>query len=191
MRDTQDHSFWLNDIAVGQAVNLSDQQSLLDFIEDENDITIDNEYLIDNIRRVHIPNINLVYVILEVSSPEEELWIVVKLIDDTISYGIYFIADDFQSGDRDDMMESEDWMFPDGVDGDYAPAFFLDDEEYLMKPIGILIGESSGEPTMIAEYACNDPDNTNDQAFIIEMGIGGLIKLFVGCEINSEEIQVI
>jgi len=203
--------FLLKDVLVGQVITLSDTQAMGGFLENKDDSTVFDSFQITDIKKMPVDRVpGLTYVFIDavnVEDGEDEILVVSKILDNALETRVYFMAGDFTPGDRDDMMENEDWMFPDGKSGDYTDSVSLfisdgeteeDAKEYIFvkKALGILHGsavDSVGEslPVMFCEYMCGGSYSQNNEAMITEEVTGGLIKLYYGAMVEQEKLEII
>jgi hypothetical protein len=207
MYNEPDVNFWLR-LQVGDFVNLSDEQALDDSIKEgstEEIVSIKHITEKDNLAK---------WVIAELQGKDRDdaLYLVIKIVDREVSIRVFFETDDFNPGDRSDVIEDEDfWLFEEPEDEDDFEYTDLEYRKeihvtvsgneiiYRQKPQGVLYGESDDPEesevymASIIEYDTDSEDCPNPELLIIETGEGpngGYINVMFGTEINFSEIEV-
>ena len=202
--------FWRG-VKVGQTLCLSDEQAIEDAMESKT-ADLEMNYIIDSIRIIKHEETGIEWRFLQLRS-DDNMWLLVKIVDKEFDLRIYFEPDDFEQGNRADMIENEcHWVFEEPEDTDdfelndleFAKTFEMCEAEYTIKRFGMLCGVIQCQPsnrgvdgsmTCIAEYQ-TDADTKNTEIIFLEIGgeeddDGGFIQMLLGTPINQQEVEVL
>lgn len=206
--------FWKY-ITVGQSIILSDEQAVEDALKAKNGTT-EMDYIIKSIRHIEDEDTGIVWRFFQLES-EDNIWFLVKIVDQEFDLRVYFEPDDFAQGDREDLIKNEcHWVFeePDNLsdfklnDLEFTKLFTMGDDEdeveYSIKPVGMLTGMVTNDPpskgidnsmACVVEYHTG-AEVQNTEAMFIEIGgeeseSGGFIMMLMGNPISQEDVEVL
>ncbi len=211
--------FWRS-IRPGSSISLTDRLAIEDSMERDEGVK-GRDYVIERIRDIHQDENFAQWLMFKLDNPDQELWLMAKIVDQHVKLLVYYEPEEFHPGDRKDLLNRGDyWLFdePDNPD-DFFPdelnytneivwTIEIDtvdhDVAYRMKGQRVLYGLSTHRPKMeglegamtaVVEYTTKD-DKKNPELLILEMGgetgnRGGFITAMFGIEIGFSEIEVL
>lgn len=111
--DLRSPDFWRS-VRPGSTVVLKDEQTLADMIESGEALATGRDYNVEEIWRVKESRDVAEWQFFRIRSPHDEdaTWLMVKSAGDELSAGVYFEADGFTPGNRDELLQQEMfWVF--------------------------------------------------------------------------------
>lgn len=199
MLDKQNPLFW-KQIKTGSTVTLTDEQSIKDSM-DRGEGVRGRDYLVDTILKINADNRIAEWIVMHLDDDEQDIFLVVKIVDQVFDIYVYFQPDEVETGDRRDIIDRGDnWIFaePDDVENfkfnelEFSFEIFLNDEKedadgnfedfeilYKMKKQGVLYGTCFNEPSqsglsrMFATIVEYHSDNETDNPELLITEIGG------------------
>ena len=212
MDNKESAQYWRN-IKPHSIITLRDEQGIEDSLEKEGSVK-GVDYEVNSIQRIMENNSLAEWLFFNLADKDQNVWLMVKIVDEQISLKVYFEVDEFEQGNRKDIIEREDlWLFEKPEDLEH---FDYNDLKYALEIIqptdkgkiifrqkgqGELFGTCTQNPvqsgmeeifTTIVEYDTVD-DCDNPELLILELGDnkeGGVITLMLGTEINLNEVEV-
>ena len=188
--------FWLKKVSAGSSIVLSNKI----------------EYLVNESRTIEDSETGIVWQLFRMEGNDEIFWLLVKIVGEEIDIRAYFEPNDFETGDREAMVnQGQQWIFTEPKDtenfsfNDLEYAETIDMEVlYSRKPTGTLCGKLTCHPpnsalddstVLVTEYE-SDEDCDNPEAIILEYDgedsdTGGFISLMVGCPLLCEDVEVL
>ena len=216
MLDLYNKEFWKG-IEPGSTFTLKDKQAIEDSMEKGKGMK-GVDFMVKTVCRLTELNGLAQWYLFLLDDPGEMIWVMVKIVEEEIDLRVYFEPPQFESGNRKDMIDSENfWLFmtPDNPEtfqyNDLKFTDFLEIEEesgemleYKQKGFNEMHCECKMMPVpsgvkdpvaTIVEYqakmACDNPE-----LLLFELGgkdasDGGLIRLMLGCSLGPTEIDVL
>jgi len=211
--------FWLN-LKPESIVTILDAQAIKDSM-DAGEGTKGIDYVVKYIFKIkHVQGL-AEWLLFNLEGTEQDLWLMVKIVDKKMSLRVYYEPPEFESGNREDMIEREEfWLFNEPENPDNFEcndlSYAIDIEQTIQTSEGEQElafnqksqGEMSGTCTClplksgmektfatlveyIAEQKCENPE-----LLIFELGPedskdGGLIRMMLGAELNFNDIDVL
>ena len=197
MLDKDNPSFW-RDILPGSTVTINDEQAIADSIERGEGVS-GRDYLVESIWKIRQEEGLAEWLLFKLDDDEQEVFLVAKIVDRSIDLYVFFEPDEFEPGNRRDIVDREDlWVFEepkDFEDFSFDELEFVhefrwivdagdeDDSgekeiEFRLKAQGILYGSCTRDPVQsgidrmmasVAEFSTTD-DYENPEVMIIELG---------------------
>ena len=219
MEEKESPQFW-RALKPGSTISLKDAQALEDSMKAGLGVSA-RDYVVREVRSIKQLEGPVEWQLFNVEDGEERLWFLVKIVDEDIALRMYFEVEGLQPGTRSEMIEREmSWLFQEPKDPDdvrcnelaYAEeiiqAIEEDGEEkeirFRIKPQGELHGACTHEPQQswprvmmatVVEYASQQAC-ANPELLLLELGgergeDGGVITLFLGCDVRFSEVDVL
>lgn len=219
MEEKESSQFW-RALKPGSTISLKDAQALEDSMKAGLGVSA-RDYVVREVRSIKQLEGPVEWQLFNVEDGEERLWFLVKIVDEDIALRMYFEVEGLQPGTRSEMIEREmSWLFQEPKDPDdfrcnelaYAEeiiqAIEEDGEEkeirFRIKPQGELHGACTHEPQQswprvmmatVVEYASQQAC-ANPELLLLELGgergeDGGVITLFLGCDVRFSEVDVL
>jgi hypothetical protein len=111
----------------GDIIGIQDQQELQDQLE-EGGIPEETNYTVSRIKTVIVGDDMAEILLIELEQGDKELLLSVKIVDDSITQRLWFKVDEFEQGNREDVLENgNEFIFEAPEDED---DFFMKDLEY-------------------------------------------------------------
>lgn len=86
------------------------------------------DYIVDYVRTIKQEDNLADWLFFKLDDPDQEIWMVVKIVSNIIEYFIYYEPDEFQPGNRRDLIDNGDeWLFMEPAD---VHNFNMNDLEY-------------------------------------------------------------
>lgn len=219
MIDKNSAASWKN-IPIGSTITLTDEQSIRDSMERGEGVA-GRDYIVESVWNIFHDERLAEWRLYKLADDEQDIWLVVRIVDQTVDLLVCFEPDEFKPGNRKDAIEMDQaWIFdePDDIDNfkfdelnfsrEIIWEALVKEEEtdvvFSLKRTGVMYGsctytpDSSGLGRMmaaVAEYR-TDAEFENPDLFLFELGgenstEGGLITMLIGCSINFSEIEVL
>ncbi len=196
--DKSTPSFW-RDVKPGSTITLSDAQALEDSMERGEGVE-PRDYTIESVWKIRESAGLAEWILFQLDDEEQELYLVVKIVDQDLDLFVFYEPEEFEPGNRADIVERGDtWLFeePEDVENftleelnfvsELSFTFEFEEEEgsaemsavhYKMKEQGVLYGECTREPAMSGlerVMACvveynSLEDQHNPGVFVLELG---------------------
>ncbi len=118
--DLRSARFWRT-LRPGSTVILKDEQTLADMIAGGEAIATGRDYNLEEIWRIRESRDIAEWQFFRIRSPHDEdaTWLMIKSAGEEISAGVYFEADGFQSGNRENLLQQElYWVFAEPRDAE-------------------------------------------------------------------------
>lgn len=201
--------YW-REVGVGDQITVSDTQAIEDSMKQGAGVN-GLEYTVDSIKSISVADGAGEYLIFNLQEGgDQELFLMAKIVDKEIDLRLFFEIVDFESGDRQDMLETDrHWLFEepeninefDFLDLEYSNEVESPDEVVYSKKM-TLNGDATIDPLedgMAEEYAVTvteystTEEAANTELLILEEGgdtRGGLIKLYAGTDIGENDVDV-
>lgn len=149
--------FWKK-LKINDVIGLQDKQAIEDQMEEGKDLG-ETDYEVKSIKTFNDEGNLAEYLLIDLERENENILLAVKIVDDTVSQRIYFKVEDFEEGNRLDIINRKDeWVFEEPADPSdfeisdlqYASTIEqqIDEEEveFYMLPQGELYGECTSIP---------------------------------------------
>ncbi len=219
MYDKDNPEFWRN-LNPKTIITLNDTQAIEESMEEGEGVK-GIDYILKYILKIKQSDNLAEWLLLNLEGDEQDMWLVVKIVDQEMSLRVYYEAPEFEPGNRQDMIDREEyWLFQEPEDIDNFEVDELqfakqiehnvqeeDQEEEVLfhqKSQGEMYGtctshppQSSLENTLatVVEYSI-EQDYKNPELLVLEIGgrngsMGGFIRLMLGAEINFSEVDVL
>lgn len=211
--------FWLN-LKPESIVTIADTQAIKDSM-DAGEGTKGIDYVVKYILKIkHLQGL-AEWLLLNLEGTDQDLWLMVKIVDKEMSLRVYYEPPEFESGNREDMIEKEEfWLFKEPEDPDnfeFNDLSYADKIEqtiktsegeqeliYNQKAQGVIYGACTCRPlksgmeesfATLVEYTA-DQECENPELLIFELGPedskeGGHIRMMLGAELNFSDIDVL
>lgn len=213
--DKRDPAYW-RAIKPDSTLTLTDEQALRESVSGE-------DYLVKQVTKIREKGGICEWLLFELEGQGDtpDSWLMAKLVDQEVDIRVYFESNDFESGNRNDMIEQETLFMFQKPDDDYSceelryakhigwdfPGDEDDDDDihvdYNVK-VGELQGDVSYDPresgqhellATVVEFDTSD-ETTCPELLVLEIGHpendeGGLIRLFFGNGIKPTEVDVL
>lgn len=145
LEDKRDPAYW-RAIKPDTTITLTDEQALRESVSGQN-------YLVKQVIKIREKSGICEWLLFELEGQEEapDSWLMAKLVDKEVDIRVYFESDDFESGNRDDIIEQDDlWLFQPPED----PEFCLEHNELAYtKHIGWdFPGDEEGDDDIHVDY---------------------------------------
>ena len=216
MLDVYNSDFWKG-INPGSTITLKDKQAIEDSMEKGNGMA-GIDYIVKTAYRLKEINDLAQWYLFLLDDPEEQIWVMVKIVEQETDFRVYFEHPQFEPGNREDMIEQEKlWLFmePDNpVDFQYNDLIFTDQIEIEDDNNQMLSYKQKGAKElhckcdiMPAQSGINNPIVTiveykaieaceNPELLLFELGgeensKGGLIRLMLGCNLRPTELDIL
>ncbi|MDP8239519.1 MAG: hypothetical protein P9X24_10555 [Candidatus Hatepunaea meridiana] len=197
MFDKDKPDFW-REIHPGSTITLTDEQSISDSMERGEGIK-GRDYIVESVWKIRQEDGFAEWLLFNLDDEDQEIWLVVKIVDQNVGIFVYYEPDEFAAGNRRDVIERGDlWLFnePDDVDnfrfdelkfvreilwtvdieddGDVKEKEIL----YQLKGQGVLYGSCRHDPIQpglerimatVIEYDTSE-DYENPELMILELG---------------------
>lgn len=212
-------AFWRTKITAGKTfIKISDGQAIEESLNKENDAD-GVEYLVKSTKTFKSGPIEWLFIQLE-KKGDEQLYVMVKMVNDDFEIRVYFEDPSFKQGNRHDMLDNEMfWLFQEPKNMEEFnenPRAYMNklnytmtlgrtengkDLAFILKDQGEIYCKHKGSLVTIVEYK-TDQECDNPELILLEEGdsgsdrtkkddgSGGYITLLVGATINPEEIEV-
>lgn len=197
MNDKTSPDFWRS-IKADSTITLSDQQAITDSIERGTGVA-GIDYIVESIWKIREMNGLAEWLLFKLDEEDQELWLVVKIVDQHLNLLVFFEPDEFIPDNRRDVVERGDtWLFEEPEDNEnfeFDALQFVSEIEwsvqtgengetfdqellYRMKQQGVLYGHCTHDPvqagikrilTSVIEYA-TDSDYENPELMLLELG---------------------
>ena len=219
MADKYSPDYWRR-VKPDSIVTLTDEQALQDSLEESGQL-VGRDYLVKQVRTVtHLDDL-AEWWFYRLSDPDEELWLLAKIVGSEIALRVYFEPPEFPAGDRAHLIEHEMfWLFQEPPDPDNFSLTDLEFTEqleqvleeadgevevtFVLKPQGVQFGKMECEPsekglddafTAVVEYGTDD-ETESPELLLLEVGgedgeRGGHISLYLGNDLNFAEVEVL
>ncbi|MDZ7640218.1 MAG: hypothetical protein U5J83_18520 [Bryobacterales bacterium] len=118
--DLRSARFW-RALRPGSTVILKDEQTLEDMISGGEGLATGRDYSLEEVWRIRESRDIAEWQFFRIRSPHDEdaTWLLIKSAGDDISAGVYFEADGFDAGNREDLLRQElYWVFEEPRDPD-------------------------------------------------------------------------
>lgn len=219
MKEIDSPEFWRS-ILPGSTISLTDKLAIEDSIERTEGVK-GRDYVIEKIRDIRQDESFAQWLMYKLQDPDQELWLMAKIVDQHVKLLVYYEPAEFEQGDRKDLLDRGDyWLFDEPPD---PKDFFPDDLNYTdeivwaveksgveqdvvytMKGQRVLYGLSRHRPIMkgleeamtaVVEYETED-DEDNPELLVLEIGgetgnRGGFVNVMFGIEIGFSEVEVL
>jgi len=190
-------------VAKGDIILLKDEQTLIEMME-TGDLETSFEVTVARVRTLHNNELGISWTIIEFTYIETIL--IIKQVDNLKDYRLYYEPDDFEPGDRKDLINNGSlWLFdlPVVMDVlhddpvDYNAIKFsevIEDETCIFKiKGGTFSGDFDNDLFMVTEWVTDD-NCDNPELIAIEWGgskseTGGYINLWQGVNISENDIE--
>jgi hypothetical protein len=207
--DLNSPEYWKH-LSIGDQISLNDKQSIEDSLDQ--DESIDGlELTIVGINVINLQDM-VEYRVFHLTSPKstQDLFLILKIVDDAMDIRLYFELDQIEPGTRVDMIENEmHWLFNEPLEPDNFELLDLTYSDMIESPSGEeydkkleMHGDIMREPAQsgvenpnlltLVEYF-TEAEVDNDYILFLEEGdsdAGGLITAYAGYNISVNDIEV-
>lgn len=190
-----DPEFWLN-VAPGTIVTLKDEQTIEDSMRKGLGAK-PIDYVVSKVRQIEEQDGMVRWTLCLLQDAEQQIWFMAKAVDRSIDFRAYYEPEEFQQGDRRDMVENGNlWIFqePDDVNNyrlsELRFTTSIRQEQdveggtrevgYDQKVQGVLYGSMTSNPpetgfdggvfTTVVEYASGENGIENPELLLLEFG---------------------
>ena len=122
--DKEKLAYW-EDVQVGDLIQLSDEQTISYLMENLcKNIDHGADFEVKRIRKITAQNSSALWFLFDISFSNFMWFVVVKSMDINLDIKVYYAPDDFETGNRQDMMDSDSlWLFEsrDNIDSSILP----------------------------------------------------------------------
>jgi len=144
--DKRDPAYW-RAIKPDTTLTLTDEQALRESISGQN-------YLVKQVIRLKEKSGICEWIMLAIEGLDgaPDSWLMIKIVDQELDLRVYFESEDFESGNREDLVENEElWMFQEpetDEDGEYE----LEDLQYAKHVGWDFPGDEEGDDDIHVDY---------------------------------------
>jgi len=197
MLDKDKPEFWRS-VKPDSTITLTDEQSIVDSIERGEGVS-GRDYIVESIWKIQHDELLAEWLLFNLGDDEQNIYLVLKIVDQHIDIYVYYEPDEFPPGNRRDVVErGDEWIFEEPADFDnfkYDELGLMreiimnveikkdddirnEDVAYRMKGQGVMYGNCTHDPAQagigrimatVVEYSTDDSYD-NPEMMILELG---------------------
>ncbi len=176
--DKEKLSHW-ESAKIGDLIQLKDEQTI-SFLMEEGHKNLEHgaDFTIKRKRRINVQDGNSEWLIIDIEFADFTWYLVVKSNGSDFDLYIYYVPDEFEDGDRQDIIDNSDWLF-DVWEGGVAlkdlpfSAEIKQGDDTIFKTdgpaYGTLIEDGVKEFATVVEYSTDADDEDNPLMFALEL----------------------